>query len=710
MANPLTYDEVDMMIKGKTIDYYNLYNLDIPLTTQYATKYYKMHQNDTIDINQDVHAIFLDIELYTSNKGVDKVTDGEHPINIVTLRSSNDYILWSYILLFDSNYQAFGISPDANFDKQKFIEMTQERLVHDLREQGYLGSKFIPDKYEVKLAIYTDERQMIWDMWQKIHEYDPEVLTSWNGDYFDYPYFYYRLCQLYTPVDAANIMSKFGQVETRGSFVNMFEYTISDLLNLYKPRSEGGLNYGSTQANYSLDNIAEQELGMKKVEYKDENVTLDDFFINDPYTCLLYNIVDVLLICGLNRKNRHIELHNSIRRIMKCPFHNSIVGSSALFDHFVFYNLSMENKVIRANMNTEMSRGFKKEDYSKFPIPRNKRGKPQKVPAKIDARGNATSYSTIINKFPGAFVNKPRPRIINDGSIVLDLDATALYPSMILQGNISFDSYQARVIPPFCYSTLHVLEECLGRQQYPPSLIATIEKFALDYVYREDEGSKDALATNVYYIALLLFDMLARENIEAHHIYEPKTTKGSLLLKTVLVPLLDIINTIHPHNIHKHNPFAYKKIIYSYDEVAAEYPYVYILYHPNESNAYIKKMAIADAYPEIGKYQMSLAGTLFTQHKDHMGLFADFLLRMKNMRNSYKSQLKTLDKDSVEYEFNDNRQKSVKVVMNTTYGLYGLSTFRYSNHWLARSITNNGIFTNKLAQSITESLLTGMYG
>jgi hypothetical protein len=43
------------------------------------------------------------------------------------------------------------------------------------------------------------------------------------------------------------------------------------------------------------------------------------------------------------------------------------------------------------------------------------------------------------------------------------------------------------------------------------------------------------------------------------------------------------------------------------------------------------------------------------------------------------------------------------------YGLYGLSSFRYSDHWLARSITNNGMLTIKLAQYSTNEYLNYIY-
>jgi len=39
-----------------------------------------------------------------------------------------------------------------------------------------------------------------------------------------------------------------------------------------------------------------------------------------------------------------------------------------------------------------------------------------------------------------------------------------------------------------------------------------------------------------------------------------------------------------------------------------------------------------------------------------------------------------------------------------------MSSFRYSNHWLAQSITSSGQLTNKLAQYLGEQYLEFTYG
>lgn len=664
MLPEVSYQDIENAVKTKALRYYNFYNIDIPTVAQYTSKYYQNHKYDSIDKSQNINTIFTDIEVYTYNQGIDEISDAKFPVNIVTICSNTDRVLHSYVWLLPENVEAFGIRNDPNFNFEEFIANTEKRLIEDLKKLGYLGTKFIPDDYTVKLTVYNDEKKMLYDLWNKIHEYDPDILTSWNGDSFDYPYMYHRLGNLYSPQDAANIMSKFGQISVQQNQIRIFEFPIADLLYLYKPRDEsagGGLNYGKRQAQYSLDHISEVELGMKKIEYKDENTTLDDFYIKDPYNTLLYNIVDVLLICGLHEKNQHIELHNLIRRLMKCPFQSSMAGSSAFFDQFVFFNLSEQHKFIRNNISSENNKALEVQDLEKFQPPTNKKNvslKPTKIVRK--------TYSSYINRFPGAFVNIPNPTIINDGSLVADLDATALYPSMILQGNISFDSYKARIIPPACYRTMELLENHLGKSPYPDGLGTVINNMVKDYVYREKVDQKEGNIRDIYYISLYLFDILQTKNIPIENIYNPKNTEQAILLKTVLVPLLDIINTIHQDS-KKWNTLAYDYIhMDSQDEFIKKYPKIYILQNPNETNSSIIKCDPGDAIKYIKQYIISYAGTLFYKHDHHTGLFADFLQRMKNMRTSFKSKLKDYEPGSFEYQFNDNRQKSVKVVMNTT--------------------------------------------
>ena len=78
---------------------------------------------------------------------------------------------------------------------------------------------------------------------------------------------------------------------------------------------------------------------------------------------------------------------------------------------------------------------------------------------------------------------------------------------------------------------------------------------------------------------------------------------------------------------------------------------------------------------------------------------------LKDLRNQYEKKRDTFDEDSDEYAFFDMRQNAIKITSNTTYGLFGMGTFRFSNKQLAKAITTQGRLTLKVAQIISDLYL-----
>jgi len=693
----MTFNDIERLIKGNELSYFNIYNSDINPVSYFSTKYYHEHQYDNINVDQKIRIMFIDIELYTEeNMKLDLDSKkAEIPINCVTIIDSFTKNISTFYWLINKNMELFGIKHDPNFDYSKFIIDKQNKLKNDL-----INLSYIDDSYNIELSLYDNEKSLLTDLFLKIHQYDPDTLSGWNIDMFDMFYIYNRLCKLFGNIDAERLMSKFGKVEVKSDRVYITDYAITDLLYLYKPRDEGGLNLGNKQPQYSLDFISKAVLGIGKIEYKNKNIDLDDLYTSDPETFVLYNIVDAVLCLKLNDNLKHIELYNSIRRIMKTPISNSMIGSSALFDTFVFYKLIEEGKYVRSGINTEQSRSIEN-----FPFPQHLYIKDKKglviQPSKISAK----SFNNTISSFPGAYVKNPTPKVINNGSVIIDLDATSLYPSMILQSNISFDSYYGRILPTCTYKLLNILEQSIGKTKISDVIYQNIQSLILDYVDRESIDKKKENSGVLYYIILYLIQKLQDSKLNMDQIYNPSTTQESLVLKNILIPLIDVLNLIHPENL-KYSKFAYDYFFLDTKEFIKLYNDMYILHNAGESNTYISKISIYDGIEFIKNYYLTLAGTLFLKHDVHTGLFANFLVEMGDMRKKYKDIRDSFkDVNPYEYNLNDNRQKSVKVIMNTTYGLYGMSNFRYSNQWLAQSITNNGQLMNKIAQYISEEYL-----
>ena len=107
-----------------------------------------------------------------------------------------------------------------------------------------------------------------------------------------------------------------------------------------------------------------------------------------------------------------------IRRNMYTPMSSAMVGSSPMYETFVYSELLKDKKVVRYGINSELGRNFEVEEFKEIPIPGDKKGKIN--PTKI-SKEQYTSWTT---KFPGAYVKVPRAGIINDGSLIIDLDAS----------------------------------------------------------------------------------------------------------------------------------------------------------------------------------------------------------------------------------------------------------------------------------------------
>lgn len=694
------FEEIESMIKNRKLNYYNFYNSDFSIPNYYSLRYYHDQSYDNIETAQKLHTVFLDIEVFTDNLGFKEINPAIQPINCITIHSDHTNIYKSFYLLLDRNYKKFGIEDNDNFDLPSLLELKSLEFKRRLFEGNYISNE---DEIQIELNVYNSEKDLLLDCWKEIHNYDPFILSGFNSDEFDYPYIYYRLVEILgSKTEVDKVLSKLGQVDVRGKYINISDFVIADLLHLYKPRADGGLNLGEKLPSFSLDSISSYELGLEKIKYKDSHISLDNLYLNDPSEFLLYNIGDTLLTQKLDQKLKHINLYNMIRRNMYTPMSAAMNGSSPMYETFVYSELLKDNKVVRFGINSELGKTFEPDEFKDIPVPGDKKGK--LTPIKISKE----AYTSWTTKFPGAYVKVPRAGIINDGSLIIDLDATSLYPSKILESNISFDSYRHRILPPTTYTILNLLKNTLGKSVLPKELPQKVFELVDKYIDSEDIQKKNESKTILYYLTMYFFHLLSNSGLTFERICNPTNDQSSLLLKLGLLPLLDIINIIHPNNLG-FNQFIYDYLFLDKENVLKKYQQIYIIKNSDKPNLNIDILSVDETLNFIKDYSITIAGTCFTKHEDKIGLFAEFLTNMGKLRSKYKKQRDSYPKGSEEYILNDSRQSAVKVISNTSYGLYGLSSFKFSNHWLAQSITSQGILTNKIAQYLTNEYLDYKY-
>lgn len=175
-----------------------------------------------------------------------------------------------------------------------------------------------------RVQAYHSETAMLDAFAAYIREKDPDILSGWNFVDFDLKYLSRRLVVLGMPPDAlARLPGITERTPVRGR-------SAFDLLSAYRKYQT------SRKDSYRLDAIAEEELGEKKLRYTG---TLSDLWLGDPATLIQYNLTDVKLCVGIDRKENIIGFYCEIARYVGCPLDRTL-NSSQIIDIFVLRKAS----------------------------------------------------------------------------------------------------------------------------------------------------------------------------------------------------------------------------------------------------------------------------------------------------------------------------------------------------------------------------------
>ena len=270
-------------------------------------------------------------------------------------------------------------------------------------------------KPHLKQVIYKkfdNEKEMLLSFltfWEKL---DLDIISGWYSELFDIPYMVNRLKRLFDN-NQVNRLSPWGKVTERkipGSFGNdtttvyeMMGISHVDYLAAYKKFGE------KQQENYRLDTVAYDEVGSKKLDYK-EYGSLHELYRSNFQKFIEYNIRDVELLVQLDQKKKLLELIVDLMFMTKVNIID-VFKQTRMWDSLIHYALLEKNIVI-----------------------------PQRP--KISDK----------TKFAGAYVKETKPGMY-DWIVSLDLDS--LYPHLIKQYNISPETYLGK----FDISINDLLEE-----------------------------------------------------------------------------------------------------------------------------------------------------------------------------------------------------------------------------------------------------------
>ena len=240
----------------------------------------------------------------------------------------------------------------------------------------------------------NDEYDLCKRFLQYWQENCPDVISGWNIDGFDIPYIINRFNKILGEDETRKLSPWFNVWDRTFVFKGQEKktYTISgvaslDYIELYKWYAPGG----KSQESYKLDNIASVELGENKLSY-DEYDNLNELYRLNYQKFIEYNIKDVELIVQLEDKLKLIELALTLAYDTKCNY-DDVFAQTRMWDSMIYSYLSEKNIIVP----------------------------PRIVKSKDSA-------------FEGAYVKDPQ---VGMHDWIASFDLTSLYPSLIMQYNLS---------------------------------------------------------------------------------------------------------------------------------------------------------------------------------------------------------------------------------------------------------------------------------
>jgi DNA polymerase elongation subunit (family B) len=259
--------------------------------------------------------------------------------------------------------------------------------------------KFKTDDPNTHYLECKDEYELIQKFlacWQAL---DLDIVTGWNIEFFDIPYLVNRIKLLFNDKEAKRIspwkVLDEKLVEFRGKqnqSYNPFGLAVLDYYQLYRKFTFGN------QESYKLDFIAQMELGEKKIDYS-EYGNLLELYKNNYQKFIEYNIHDCVLVDRLDDKLKFLEQVMALAYDAKVNFGDTMTTVRPW--DVIIHNYLLERKIV---------------------IPQNKK---------------QPDFDALV----GGFVKDVRPGL---SKWVVSFDLNSLYPHLIMQYNISPETFVRR--------------------------------------------------------------------------------------------------------------------------------------------------------------------------------------------------------------------------------------------------------------------------
>jgi len=263
--------------------------------------------------------------------------------------------------------------------------------------------EFTTTDENIKYLRCKDEVELLTkflDIWRS-KAYAPDVVTGWNIEGFDIPYLVNRIRRILGN-NMAKKLSPWEIIEEREVSIgtrepqvvyNLVGIAALDYMQMYKKFSF------TNQESYRLDHIANVELGERKMDYSEYD-SLFGLYKNDYQKFIEYNIKDVALVNRLDEKLKLMEQIFAIAYDGKVNYQDAFT-SVRMWD-IIIHNYLLSQNIVVPQMRVGEKNG----------------------------------------QIIGAYVKDPNKGL---HKWVVSFDLNSLYPHIIMQYNISPETYVGHI-------------------------------------------------------------------------------------------------------------------------------------------------------------------------------------------------------------------------------------------------------------------------
>jgi DNA polymerase elongation subunit (family B) len=198
-----------------------------------------------------------------------------------------------------------------------------EECTYELDNKENINS-IVGNKVKKVEFEYTSEIDLLNDVVEFLAKIDYDYLTAYNGDNFDFPYFFNRLKKL--KIDFSNIspMAKYDKkyrvfVTDKGEVVFRGK-TLFDSESALKKLSLHDL------PSYKLHNVSKSIFNVGKYLY-DEQISVVQLYKNSYENFKIYNILDTLIEYSIVAKKRAVTFFYFLKTITGCDAEDAIYNS-----------------------------------------------------------------------------------------------------------------------------------------------------------------------------------------------------------------------------------------------------------------------------------------------------------------------------------------------------------------------------------------------